>query len=503
VTGISALLQNIKAAKVVVLSIVWSDLSCNHATTTVKYCTASTKCEHWNCTCDRQVRANFVSSNAIGLVLRLPTESEMVYFLPLKECFPAAEFTAVHGASGSLPMGCGTSLSERVAAMVHILSDPSVLKIMYHAQVALIPLLHLAAAHLPAQASPRSVPQRFCLEHVLDVFDPRMAAYLCDSDIAEAQLEVETLFDKHNTSRINPVGTQSHSGWSASAVAGMVANSNRLAATGDVGVAGLGRVARTVHRVKDELADLLTLHAVLDKEMAHRNVSQIFRDIEMPVACLLAQIELRGVAVEPSYLDQMRLKVTQRITDTEMQIFAAVGEANRFNVASPEQVSRVLFDVLGLPPPATSSKKGKHHSTSEEDLLKLKAAHPVVDLILSYRALAKILSTYVDGMRPFLVKEKPSFGVLPPQTSSFFDNTPASTGSGNAFNILMNQARDAAAESQASAKLQHRIHANWQQTVVRTGRLSCTKPNLQNIPNKQVIAGLEINTRSAFRASHG
>lgn len=511
-TGIAALVQNIKAARTVVLSVVWSDLSCNHVTTTVKYCTASSKCELWNCTCDRHVRANFVSRNAIGLVLRLPNESETVYFLPLTECFAAAEFTAVHAAAGALPMGCGTSLAERVAAMFAIFADPAVVKVMYHAQVALIPLLQLAAAHsLSTQDTSKHAAPRFCLEQVASVFDPRLAAYLCDSDVTEAQLEVESLFDKFNTSRASAatMAAPSHSGWSTSAAAGMVTNGNRLSATvaGDVSLAGLGRVARTVHRVKGELADLLVLHAVLDRELARRNVAQIFRDIEMPVACLLAQIELRGVAVDPAFLDQMRLKVTQRITDTEVQIMASVGEANRFNVASPEQVSRVLFEVLGLPPPASSSKKGRHHSTSEEDLLKIKTAHPVVDLILSYRALAKILTTYVDGMRPFLIRETAGSshqslpGTAPTQTSPFFDDS--STSGSNVFSLLMNRARDVAAESQSNAKLQHRVHANWQQTVVRTGRLSCTKPNLQNIPNKQLVARLEINMRTAFRASHG
>ncbi len=78
----------------------------------------------------------------------------------------------------------------------------------------------------------------------------------------------------------------------------------------------------------------------------------------------------------------------------------------------------------------------------------------------------------------------------------------------NAFNVLMNQARDSAADARRAAELQLRgqsvrVHANWQQTVVRTGRLSCTKPNLQNIPNEQNVAGLVINVRSAFKASPG
>ena len=520
--GLMKFVHMVKSAQAVALSVVWSDLSCNHATTTVKFCTLSTKCDHWNCTCDRQVRAHFAASTAVGLVLRLPSDGDTAYFLPLLDCSGSLNKSAGKSMSNSLPINCGTTLKERVSAMLQILSDPTVMKLMYHAQVALIPLLQLAGCHLQSEL-PACSNHFFCLSVVVNVFDPRLAAYMCDSDITEAQLELESMFEKHNTTRLSSsssslagLSERSRSSWGSGAAAASAVSStgsNRLVdSAGDLSVVGLGRVARAVYRVKADLGGILSLHGVLEQEMAKHGVGRIFREVEMPVACLLAQIELVGVAIDTGYLDQLRVILTKRINDIEIQIYASVGEASgRINVASPEQVSRLLFDTLGLPPPANSSKKGKHLSTSEEDLLKLQGAHPVVGLILQYRALAKVWSTYVDGVRPFLVKEtSPLHELLHGQTSSAdsqalheLDAESSVVERSNAFSVLMNRARDSALEAQRGAKLQERVHANWQQTIVRTGRLSCTKPNLQNIPNKQVVAGFDINVRSAFRASRG
>jgi DNA polymerase I-like protein with 3'-5' exonuclease and polymerase domains len=126
-----------------------------------------------------------------------------------------------------------------------------------------------------------------------------------------------------------------------------------------------------------------------------------------------------------------------------------------------------------------------------------------VALILDYRALAKLLSTYVDGLRPFICKESEQ---LHRELHGDYSPSPLSLSNeetGNAFSVLMGQARTTALETRRSAALQHRVHANWQQTVVRTGRLSCTKPNLQNIPKSQDTAGMHINMRAAFQASAG
>ena len=510
--GLVSLQQKIQAARIVSMAVVWDDLSCNHVTTTVKYCTQSTKCDHWNCTCDRQIRADFASRNAIGVVLRLPAEAETVYFLPLKECSGSSAPTVKPGSEMLLPMNCGTTLDERVSCLLALLRDASVQKVLYHAQVALIPLLTL---HL---SSPVNVQNRqyVCLSTVQYVFDPRLAAYLCDSDIAEGQLELESLFDTYASHREAALTSNNTTSLAERAGTNTIAGSNRIVVSEAArSVAGLGRVARTVHRLKTDLNSLLVLQTTLQGELMRRNLNPIFRDIEMPVACLLASMEQVGAAVEPAYLDHLRTQLTQQLTNTELQIYASVGEANRFNVASPEQVSRVLFEVLALPPPTNSSKKGKHHSTSEEDLLKIRHTHPVVNLILNYRALAKVLSTYVDGMRPFLCKEfsVPTQSTPTGQSVTSDISIPDASLKGgdsgvNAFNVLMNQARDSAADARRVAELQRRghsvrVHANWQQTIVRTGRLSCTKPNLQNIPNEQNVAGLVINVRSAFKASPG
>ncbi|KAJ1403175.1 hypothetical protein B484DRAFT_483668 [Ochromonadaceae sp. CCMP2298] len=123
----------------------------------------------------------------------------------------------------------------------------------------------------------------------------------------------------------------------------------------------------------------------------------------MPTACLLGSCELTGVVVSASFLDTLKVTLQGKINQVEESIFQQAG--TRINVASPEQVSRLLFDELKLPPPSHTSKKGKHHSTSEEDLLRIKHLHPVVELILQFRALNKLSSTYIDGVRGFMCGE--------------------------------------------------------------------------------------------------
>lgn len=531
VEGLRAFVRKVQGSPMVAISVLFQCLSTNHCTTTVKYCTQSLSCRHWNCICDRHVRSNYLANNVMGVIVRIPAESETLYFLPLMDCLDPRNTGSTSQSSGKrklLPMQCGSSLQERVVALGEVFSYAGTEKVVFNAQVALIPVLHLIGLYPTGPAStalsrttsdwqgvnsPDMVSRsKYCLETMNNLFDPRLGAYLCDSDISETQLELESLFDKYPHVRGVPAASAA-TAWGASSASSIStvqqADSCRIPIANHE-LVGLGSAARAVQRVKGELNCLLGLHAALAAEMSKLGIAPIFRGIEMPMACLLASIEHCGVVVDCDFLSQQRALVTQHINATETQIFAAVAPALPFNVASPEQVAHVLFDVLQLPPPAQTSKKGKHHSTSEEDLLRIRHCHPVVDLILNYRALAKISSTYVDGLKPFICKETE-------ELHCFLNGAPGSNGHGNAmgsdgesssvspnaFAVLMHAARSTAHAAQVEAQLELRIHAYWQQTVVRTGRLSCTKPNLQNIPNKQNIARLEINMRCAFRASLG
>ena len=585
--GLRVILNKIQACDTISFSVLWKCLTTNHTPLTVKYCSQINTCTHWNCTCDRHIRGNYVANNIIGIVIQIPSDSNVVYFLPLVPCMDSPHTTSSTTGTGStstttslsggdysnisLPLQCGTSLALRINMLQQILSLPNTTKVLYNAQVALIPILQLIQQqeqHQQQQNHNISINtttneyrgHKFVLDCISGISDPRIAAYLLNSDTTEAQLELDSLFQQYpaaassGSSNANCSRKQdgSLSAWDNSSSSRSSNNSSRVEDTqqqkppssSSIDTSTLGRVARVIYRLHTELYTIMSLNSVLHIELTKTNMLSIYKDIEIPVTCLLAQMESTGVVVNRIFLEKLREKLIQAIHETEMSIFNTVGGIV-FNIASPEQVAKVLYDTLSLPIPSQTSKKGKHQSTSEEDLMRIRTAHPVVDLILHYRALSKVLTTYIDGINPFVVRETRVLHSLlhSPSTSSSTNNannstsiiptssststtdtttlsmyqqssdntnqqtTPPSTTTthttNNAYNIIMQTAHNNAIKSSEEKHLQYRIHANWQQTIVRTGRLSCTKPNLQNIPNAQSIAGIEINLRSAFQASAG
>lgn len=199
---------------------------------------------------------------------------------------------------------------------------------------------------------------------------------------------------------------------------------------------------------------------------------------QMPLARVLALMELRGIAVEPSSVNEMQSSVSSKIIELSNAAFALVGK--RFNLNSPEQVAEVLYQTLKLPPPQSTTKH-KHLSTSEEDLVAISSLHPVVKVILDYRGCSKMMHTYIEGLRPYMTAD------LKAPTSS----------SGNAFEVLMSS------RTVKELSTAHRVYPQWHQTTVRTGRLSCSKPNMQQIPNEQSVGTLYLNPRSFFTAPAG
>lgn len=166
------------------------------------------------------------------------------------------------------------------------------------------------------------------------------------------------------------------------------------------------------------------LHA--DPELEH-----LFETIEMPLVPVLADMELQGVAIDSEALHRYADFLRSRIKECQEKIFSLAGA--EFNVASPKQVGEVLFEKLKIDPNAKKTKSGGY-STNEETLQKLASEHPIVAEILTYRGLVKLLGTYAEAL-PKLVNP-----------------------------------------------LTGRIHTSFNQTVVVTGRLSSSNPNLQNIP---------------------
>lgn len=166
----------------------------------------------------------------------------------------------------------------------------------------------------------------------------------------------------------------------------------------------------------------------LEKELEATNQRKLFDEIELPLARVLASMELCGFLVDIKGLENLSEELKGRIEKIENEIYSLVGY--EFNLNSPKQLGTALFEKLGLP----AKKKTKSgYSTGAEVLEELRYAHPAVGLLLEYRQLAKLKSTYADGLRECVA------------------------GDG-------------------------RIHSTFNQTETRTGRISSLEPNLQNIP---------------------
>lgn len=190
-----------------------------------------------------------------------------------------------------------------------------------------------------------------------------------------------------------------------------------------------------------QLKDLLTT------ELNQQELWQLFSEVEMPLVPVLVHMERNGVALDTELLRQMSHRLGEQLIKLETEIYNNVG--HQFNVNSPQQLSYVLFEELKLP----SARKTKgNYSTGASVLEELRGVHPVIELILDYRQLAKIKSTYIDAL-PALINPK--------------------TG---------------------------RVHTSFNQTRTATGRLSSSEPNLQNIPAR---GDLGKQVRQAFIAPLG
>jgi DNA polymerase I len=188
------------------------------------------------------------------------------------------------------------------------------------------------------------------------------------------------------------------------------------------------------------------LHPLLADDLVKQNQAQLFDHVEMPLVAVLAQMEMEGVSIDAAYLQEFSTRLGEQITAAEKTIYILAGE--EFVINSPKQLQHILYEKLQL-------RRGKRtktgYSTDAATLAKLAEEFEIVTRILEYRELTKLKSTYVDAL-PRLVN--------------------ARTG---------------------------RIHPCFNQAVTATGRLSCSDPNLQNIPIRTEL-GREI--RRAFIADN-
>lgn len=188
--------------------------------------------------------------------------------------------------------------------------------------------------------------------------------------------------------------------------------------------------ARFIYNTKDKLYE----------DMKKEDNIYLFESIEMPLAKVLANMEIEGIRVDKKVLEEMGIEIKIKLEILTRDIYNYAGE--EFNINSPKQLGEILFDKLKLP----GAKKNKNGYATDIDVLKKLTEYPIINKILEYRALAKLYSTYIDG-------------------------------------IISTIREDG------------KIHTIYTQTLTRTGRLSSIEPNLQNIPMRSEYGRL---IRKAF-----
>ena len=199
-----------------------------------------------------------------------------------------------------------------------------------------------------------------------------------------------------------------------------------------------------------EDADItLRLKSVFEEKISNNNFNELLYDIELPLVNVLADMEEAGVRLDISALKQSSIGLTRYLQEIEQSVFELAGI--EFNISSPKMVGEVLFDRLKIVEKSKKTKSGQY-STGEDVLENLKSKHPVVEKILEYRKIKKLLTTYIDAL-PTLI-----------------------------------------------SPLDGKVHTTYNQTITATGRLSSTNPNLQNIPIRDE-EGKEI--RKAFIPDDG
>ena len=177
--------------------------------------------------------------------------------------------------------------------------------------------------------------------------------------------------------------------------------------------------------------------------ISDKNLDRVYNEAELPLIEVLAAMEVNGIKVNAEFMEEFGTDLKDKIVVLEEKICDMAGK--KFNINSPAQLGVVLFEDLKLP---NGKKTKRGYSTSAEVLEKIRGDHPIVDAVLEYRNLTKLNSTYVEGMKPLIGNDG-------------------------------------------------KIRAHFQQTVTTTGRISCTEPNLQNIPIRQALGR---NLRKVFTA---
>ncbi|MBE6155726.1 MAG: DNA polymerase I [Firmicutes bacterium] len=186
-----------------------------------------------------------------------------------------------------------------------------------------------------------------------------------------------------------------------------------------------------IHNIVLRVNFIYEYHHVLKEKLETENLIELYEKVELPLINVLAKMEKFGVQIDSDVLIKQGVEISTKLAELTSKIYEYAGE--EFNIASVKQLGEVLFDKMQI---AKGKKNKTGYKTDVATLEKLKDEHPIINLILEYRNLAKLKSTYIDGLQTCINADK-------------------------------------------------KIHTIFKQTIARTGRLSSIEPNLQNIPVRE------------------
>jgi hypothetical protein len=430
---LKSLFDQCKKSKTVQISLILKDCTTNHFPTSIKRCKGSAPCHLWHCACDKTVRTEFFRSSPsslIGILFIVGNNIFDSYLLPM------VSQSEVGHSSSSLNLfskNTRAKILENTDFLFRLLSDSSIMKVLYDSQVSMIALCHLFQTN------------SFPTPIVKNLFDPKIAAYLINSDVTEENLELYQLLNQY---RIFAPPKHYFFG-------------EKDPNFNEKDLQNLGRFSeQVVLELLNQGMLLMQLTGVLERLLLQNSgvLFELFQKIEMPVNNILSFMEYNGIIIDVQLMGETRKLVQEHIKKTEETVHMAT--RFRFNLSSPEQVSEILFDKLKIDP--GNIKKGTKglYSTAEKELMTIIDKHPAISEILKYRSLTQLQNSYLQGFHSFILEKK--------------SNHQLGT-----------------------------IHAYWNQTIVRTGRLSCAKPNLQSISGNQKIDDQEYKIRQFFRPSEG
>jgi len=460
-----------------------------------KYCTPKGQsCTAWNCTCDDQIRslrasalllgAMFVFKNKVGIEGVANIENQVDEW----ECFllPLGPTNDEHGEPPNeieyqrmsnwpiIPFQVGVSLCDRWAAFEAILLNQRTKLVTYNATVSLLPYYqHLASDVISSNSTSSVSVFAACIAGGDNNNSDGMATPTNSSDNMRNDGYIQSIWDLRLVSwmlRDNATDTELEFSKFQEGFAHL--------APQDELHSDMSAVMQGCISAKNSLQLVYKLYPIVNGQLVRGGLLDSLEVIEQPVQSILAQMECRGVGFFPHRLKRIEVQLESRLEELTTSAIQITKDPD-FLLSSPQQVSSFLFDTLKLSMPAGLVAKNKtvHRSTSEEALKAIRSemksrtgsSPQIIDIILESRQLNKLLTTYI---RPL------------PKVCRRNNNNQASGST----------------SPKRSKKQPARIYPQWMQTATRTGRLSCRKPNLQQIPKKGAFG---VDPREAFAADQG